>query len=76
MDERNEGTGLRPDGAPIGEQPRVTHEDGRGRPGHPEDLLGTPPPGTVAGGQDAGRQTGAEPAPEEEDAVGDPGNRE
>ena len=28
----------------------------------PSALIGTPPPGTVPGGQGAGRQTGAEPA--------------
>lgn len=75
MDDHEKGTGLRPDGAPIGQEPHPHHDDGRGRPGHPEDLLGTPPPGTVAGGSRAGAQTGAEPAPEEEDALGDPGNR-
>lgn len=37
----------------------------------PGALLGTPPPGTVPGGQGAGRMTGAQPAelePEDEEA--------
>ena len=33
----------------------------------PGRLLGTPPPGTVPGGQNAGSLTGAEPADPDED---------